>query len=203
MTSKKVQLPRRSAAVVPSELQIFHTKQINALWQKTPQKFTHEREGRAGETWKYVTGSYVRSQLDRIFAYNWSFKIKKFSEEDGQIIVLGSLTGYAPYKTGDELRFHEITKEDFGRASIKKKRNNTGNLDLGNEYKAATTDALKRCAAQFGVARDIYSAGEIKEIEFIDEEMLEEQEKSEKMNKLHHEAELRLNKGGDPYEVDA
>jgi hypothetical protein len=51
------------------------------------------------------------------------------------------------------------------------KRDNSGTLDYGNDVKAANTDCLKRCAAQFGVASDIYGKNEfteIKEDQFLD-----------------------------------
>ena len=37
-------------------------------------------------------------------------------------------------------------------------------LDYGNDLKAATTDALKKCASELGIASDIYGANEFKEI---------------------------------------
>ena len=42
-------------------------------------------------------------------------------------------------------------------------------LDLGNDLKAATTDALKKCAAELGIAADVYAPNEYKEIKLISE----------------------------------
>ena len=38
-------------------------------------------------------------------------------------------------------------------------------LDLGNDFKAATSDALKKCASLFGIGADVYEASEFQEIE--------------------------------------
>jgi len=38
-------------------------------------------------------------------------------------------------------------------------------LNLGNDLKAAATDALKKCAAELGIAADIYNADEFREVD--------------------------------------
>jgi hypothetical protein len=57
----------------------------------------------------------------------------------------------------------------FGRVDIKFKRGTKFPLDIGNDLKAATTDALKKCAAELGIAADIYNAREFREIEIKSE----------------------------------
>lgn len=57
-----------------------------------------------------------------------------------------------------------ITKEQFGRADVKFKKGTKILLDYGNDLKAASTDALKKCASELGIASDIYGANEFKDI---------------------------------------
>lgn len=40
-------------------------------------------------------------------------------------------------------------------------------LDLGNDFKAAATDALKKCASLMGIGADVYEADEFTEIQII------------------------------------
>ena len=37
-------------------------------------------------------------------------------------------------------------------------------VNLGNDFKASATDALKKCASEFGIASDVYGKNEFKEI---------------------------------------
>ena len=48
--------------------------------------------------------------------------------------------------------------------SCRYKRGTQDPLNLGNDYKAAATDALKKCAADIGIASDIYGKDEFREI---------------------------------------
>jgi len=67
-----------------------------------------------------------------------------------------------------------ITKTQFGRAEVKYlKTDPTIPVDIGNDYKAAATDCLKKCAAEFGIASDVYGKAEFKElgVEVVDDEL--------------------------------
>ena len=74
----------------------------------------------------------------------------------GEAIVKGRLT----VKTAGK----SIVKEDFGNKEIICKKGSDQPLSIGNDLKAAATDCLKRCAAQIGIAADIYSADEFREV---------------------------------------
>ena len=50
-------------------------------------------------------------------------------------------------------------------------------MDLGNDLKAATTDALKKCASELGIASDIYAPNEFKSIYVVPEEVFGEKHK--------------------------
>ena len=40
-------------------------------------------------------------------------------------------------------------------------------LDIGNDFKAATTDCMKKCASLFGIGADVYEADEFMAVEII------------------------------------
>jgi hypothetical protein len=140
-------------------------KQASIILRKTPSKNIRTRPAKGGGTWKYVTGVYIKKVLNLAFGWDWSFEVKEYKIEPffGQAYVLGRLTVNSNGKT--------IVKEQFGRVDIKFKKEpdahgNRIPLDVGNDLKAATTDALKKCAAELGIASDVYAPAEFKEIEF-------------------------------------
>jgi recombination DNA repair RAD52 pathway protein len=152
---------------------VFSTSQLLTILQATPKEHIYKRPARGGGEWEYVTGVYVKKVLNFVFGWMWSFEIKSTEEKHGQVVVTGRLTIHQ--KDGSIL----LWKEDAGRADIKYrtetvkdpnnpkitiKRPTTIPLDYGNDLKAATTDCLKRCAAQFGVASDVYGKEEFKQI---------------------------------------
>ena len=135
-------------------------KQLLHILQKTPAEHIYNRPAKGGGNWDFVTGVYVKKVLNYVFGWNWDFEIKTHGKEGDQIWVLGRLT----VRTGETV----IVKEQFGRADCKKKKDGTGYLDFGNDLKAATTDALKKCASELGIASDIYGKNEFKEIKLTE-----------------------------------
>ena len=96
------------------------------------------------------------------------FLLKRIVSEiiqDGEAIVKGRLT----VNTGGQ----KIVKTQYGNKKIMKKRNNGEALSLGNDLKAAATDALKKCAAQLGIAQDVYAPDEFTEVEVLSAEQHE------------------------------
>jgi hypothetical protein len=142
---------------------VFTKDQLQLLHQATPKQHIHHLPANAGakSNLPFVTGGYMKHMLDRLTGGLWSFEIKEKGNTGGQIWVLGRLN---LYKDGNVLIF----KEQFGRAAIKYKKGTQDPLDIGNDMKAAATDALKKCASELGIARDIYAANEFIEAEIID-----------------------------------
>jgi len=178
---------------------LLNTDQLNFLFAKTPEKHIYERPAKGGGKWKYVTGVRVKKVLNLMFGWNWDFLIDKFdvNMEAKQVIVLGKLI----VRTGGQ----ELIKTQFGRADIKFKtetrKDDKGNiikelnsynemkpkrfptnnpLDLGNDLKAAATDALKKCASEFGIASDVYAPNEFKEIHILSEDEKSDIEKAQR-----------------------
>lgn len=98
----------------------------------------------------YIPGRYIIERLNEIFGLNWSFEIKD-KYVDTQIMhvtVLGKLTV-------KENNVVVKIAEQYGGTYIS--RNIKGNVvSLGDDMKIATTDAMKKCATQLGVALYLY-----------------------------------------------
>ena len=129
-------------------------KQLLFILQKTPTAHIYHRPAKGGGTWDYVTGVYVKKVLNYIFGWMWNFEVKDKGREGDLVWVQGRLT--INNKTGKPM----IIKEQFGRADIKMKKGTKDPLDYGNDLKAATTDALKKCASELGIASDVYGKNE-------------------------------------------
>lgn len=187
--------------VTPEELSlvknnILNAQQLQFLMRPTPKKYQKKRPAKGGGQWTYVSGAYVKKVLNLVFGWNWDFKIVdyKFDLNIKQAFVHGELT----CRVGDRV----ITKHQFGRVDIKfrvewdrveqpdgsfksVKRETDQPLDLGNDLKAATTDALKKCAAELGIAADIYSPEEFNAINVEQAEEPIEERISSLLEELH------------------
>ncbi len=154
-------------------------EQILHITQKTPLSHVYTRPAKGGGTWDYVTGDYVKKVLNYAFGWLWSFEIKDKGREGDLVWVLGKLTVELP-------NGKKIIKEQFGRADIKMKKGTQTPLDYGNDLKSASTDALKKCASELGIASDIYGKNEFKEIksEVIAEKSLATSQQKLEMNDL-------------------
>lgn len=130
--------------------------QLLTILQKTPQEHVHTRPGKGGMTFDYVTGVYVKKVLNYVFGWMWDFQVVDKGREDNFIWVHGRLS--IKNDKGDVI----VVKDQFGGAEIKFKKTGKGMLDYPNDLKSATTDALKKCASELGVANDIYGKNEFK-----------------------------------------
>lgn len=159
-TKKKVvQTKRKALALTLTSAPITQT-QLLFILQKTPKEHIYKRQAKGGGTWDYVTGVYVKKVLNYTFGWMWDFQIVDKGREGDLVWVQGRLT--IKSKTGKPM----IIKEQFGRADIKYyKDRSKGMLDYGNDLKSASTDALKKCASELGIASDVYGKTEFQEIQ--------------------------------------
>lgn len=116
----------------------------------TPQKYIKKRPGRGGQQFDYVEVGYVIQTLNQAFGFSsWEFKIIDKQIGNDSIWVQGSLTiHFSPS--------YAVTKENFGGSEVKKNSSTGKPVDIGDDLKSASADALKKCASMFGVAADIY-----------------------------------------------
>jgi len=164
---------------------ILNENQVQKLFNTTPNRWTYKREGKAGQTWRYVKRGYVRRTLDSVFGFNWDFipettviEAYEVAKVTGSVIVKGTLTCRVLDQRGTLLA--ELKKGDFGRADVKFKKGTKDPLDFGNDLKAASTDCFKRCAMWLGVAADVYDPEEFMQIEIVGAEENSERDKNTK-----------------------
>lgn len=144
--------PRALAPIVTKQLELTPTQKAY-LAQSTPPDFIRTKPGRGGKKISYVEGGYVISRLNQVFGpLNWSYEEKSREKSDrkteksaeGEVTVHGRLTVH------DHIKGYAVWKEADGQHPIH------ANVPLGDAYKAANTDALKKAASLFGIAIDVY-----------------------------------------------
>lgn len=151
------------ALIKPDELSFIednslNDKQLQHILKRTPTQYIKERPAKGGGTWKYVTGGYVKKCLNLMFGWDWDFEIidEQVYQDSKEVVVKGRLTCRSNGKI--------IVKMQYGNKDIVCRRNDGNPLSIGNDLKAAATDALKKCAAEIGIAADIYNAEDFKEV---------------------------------------
>jgi hypothetical protein len=104
-----------------------------------------QRKGRNGPV-DYVEGHLVIARLNEAFEGQWSFEILRHDilEERDEILVLGKLSAEG------------VVKMQFGVAQITRDSETKAIISLGDDVKAAGTDALKKCATFLGVGLHLY-----------------------------------------------
>lgn len=102
-----------------------------------------QRKNEAGKTFDYVEAHSVIARLNEAFQGAWSFRILQYQTVEDEVIVLG------------ELEADGLVKQQFGSAKLE--RTEPERLSVGDTFKAAASDALKKCATEFGVALELYA----------------------------------------------
>ena len=141
----------------------LNAKQLQLLLKKTPSQYVRQRPAKGGGVWHYVSGAYVRKVLNLMFGWDWDFEVLSEMIQGNQVIVKGKLTCRVNGKS--------IVKTQFGCKEIMMRKGTNEPLNLGNDFKSATTDALKKCSAEIGIAGDIYGKDEFKEIDVIQDDL--------------------------------
>jgi hypothetical protein len=148
----------------------LNTSQLQFVLSKTPSKYVRKRPAKGGGEWEYVSGGYVKKCLNLMFGFNWDFEITNQMVLHGEAIVQGKLTCKSNGQT--------IVKTQFGNKDIIFKKQSSDELakgleriplSIGNDLKAAATDCLKKCAAEIGIAADIYNKLDFREVDIATE----------------------------------
>jgi hypothetical protein len=109
-----------------------------------PPEQIKQREGSFGDVLDYLEGPTVIQRLNEAFEGEWQFEVVEYKVLDDEVLVLGKLSA------------HGIVKTQFGKSKITRHRETKKPLSLGDDCKAAATDALKKCATLFGVGLHLY-----------------------------------------------
>lgn len=142
------------ALVKIEDMGLSETK-AKTMLEKTPIKYIKKRKGRGNQMLDYVEAGYVISKLNETFNYMWSFEIVESKIENKQISVLGKLTAYIVIPTTPPM-IQAIIKSQYGGSDIKTAVGSTQVIDTADDFKAAASDSLKKCASLFGIAQDVY-----------------------------------------------
>lgn len=113
--------------------------------QETPLDMIETREGRGGKEFYYLRHQYVTTTLNSVTGHNWDFEILRERMDGDCVTVLGKLTV--------RVNGHTITKSQYGSSQIKRKGDKP--LSIGDDFKAAASDALKKCASLIGLGLDL------------------------------------------------
>ncbi|MEQ8225002.1 MAG: Rad52/Rad22 family DNA repair protein [Candidatus Eremiobacterota bacterium] len=107
------------------------------LLKEFPKDQIKYRPGRSGKQITYVEIYSVIDRLNEAFNCKWCWELKSYDITDKQIYCLGRLT----VRIDDEL----VIKETFGG------KYNLNNSNVGDDLKAASSDALKKAASLLGI----------------------------------------------------
>jgi len=94
------------------------------------------------ETWRYI------ETLNRAFIGDWNFRVISHQVLEGEVVVVAELSAGG------------VVKQDIGAASLTYKRDSDEIVGIGDSYKSAASDALKRCCRLFGLGLSLYSDGD-------------------------------------------
>src|SRR5215210_5676982 len=133
-------------------IQTLSEAQVDFLLQRTPKREIKMRQGRGGLQFAYVEHGYVTERLNLVFGFNWDFDIMDKQILEDEVIVEAKLTVRTP-------RGQTIVKTQFGGAEIKRHASGAKMgrpLSIADDYKAAGSDALKKCASLLGIGLDLY-----------------------------------------------
>src|SRR5439155_11548300 len=97
-----------------------------------------QRKGRNGVL-DYVEGHNVIHRLNESLDGPWSFEMTHPEIREDEVLVLGRLSADG------------ITKMQFGVSQVTREKGSGALVSLGDDLKAAATDALKKCATFLGV----------------------------------------------------
>jgi hypothetical protein len=140
-------------------LEVKTDKQMTALrqiaTQSTPKNEIRTRQGRGGAQLKYTDGPYVIRTLNNAFGWDWDFvadseELLTNNGKPFEVKVRGTLTV--------RLNGQAVTKTQYGCQPIEFLRNGEAPVSIGDAYKGAATDAMKKCASLLGIALDLYDS---------------------------------------------
>lgn len=145
--STALDVPADYGAIVSAAQQVI-------LSQRTPPSEVRTRQGK-GRSFRYVDHAYVTKTLNLAFGWAWDFELieTELISWDGkpfEVRCIGRLTVHANGAT--------IIKTQCGSQAIEMLRDGSAPVTIGDAYKGAASDALKKCASLLGIALDLYDS---------------------------------------------
>ena len=103
-----------------------------------------QRKGNFGQTLDYVEAHSIIHRLNDAFSGEWSFHIVEHELTEEEILVVG------------KLECDGVVKMAFGSSNITRSKETREIISLGDDYKSASTDALKKASTLLGVGLHLY-----------------------------------------------
>lgn len=120
-------------------------------WAKIDEKFddslVKKRKGAFGQVSYVGLGEYIK-RLNEIFDYQWDFEIVADQILEGFVVVQGKLIACG------------VTKMQYGNSRLTVSTRTNTMTQVGDDFKAAASDCLKKCASCFGIGLALYEAEE-------------------------------------------
>jgi len=104
-----------------------------------------QREGIHGQVLDYIEGWAVIERLNQAFENDWTFEVEQHEILENEVLVLGKLSAGA------------VTKTQFGSSTITRDEQTGKPISIGDDLKAAATDAVKKCASLLGLGLHLYN----------------------------------------------
>jgi len=127
-----------------------------------------------GKDAQYIPGWWFIQMANGLFHHMWSSEVTSFEVNDKtrMVWVQGFVTVNIPGRTiikrnvdgiiVNETRIDSMTikHSQFGSSDMKRKADDSGFVDVGDDLKSAATDMKKKCLTNFGFGADIYGKRE-------------------------------------------
>ena len=114
-----------------------------------PESLVKQRPGAFGASLSYIEGHTIIGRLNEAFGACWSFEIVSHEVLDEEVLVCGKF----------RCESAQVVKMAFGSSKITRDSRTGVAIALGDDLKAAATDALKKAATLLGVGLYLYSNG--------------------------------------------
>jgi hypothetical protein len=111
-----------------------------------PPEAIKTRPGAYGGSLSYLEGHTVIARLNEAFGGNWSFEVVTHEILDEEVLVLSRLRAESA----------NVVKMSFGSSRITRDDRTKKPIAIGDDLKAAATDALKKSATLLGVGLNLY-----------------------------------------------
>lgn len=122
------------------------------VFQKTDIRYIKTRKGYGNKLFSYVDGHYMTQVLNLITGYRWDCHIEKMTETEKEVICQGKIILHFDNEHG----YFTIEKSAIGQADKKFSTQDNTLIMIGDTYKAAQTDMIKKAASYLGIACDVY-----------------------------------------------
>jgi len=161
------------------------------LKRKTPKTAIYTRPGPYGRDLAYVPWAYVARQMNEAFGSNWSLKyIADPKMQGGEVLVMV------------EVSTPDGSQQAYG--SHKYQQSNA-NASYGDALQSATSKALRRACARWGIALDLYLGDTEDETDAVREmhqyALATAKELGRDVKAIEATVAAELEKGRDPFEV--